>query len=393
MAKLTGKDTSLWLDTTPETSYPKLSGDISVDAAIAGGGITGLLIAWFLQSQGLKTAVVDKARIVQNTTGNTTAKLTSQHYLVYNYLTNEFGEKVAKTYAEANENAIDDIEKLAKKLRIDCDFSRRDAYVYTNDDKKVSDVEDEVKAAKKIGLPATFETKTDLHFDVKAAVKFSNQAQFHPRKFLLGVANELNKAGGQIFEETEVSDIKTGKENILVSKNGKIKAKYIIEATKYPFWKPDMFKKHTWTKLSYALGVLLRKNQYPQGMYITTDEPTRTIRSHPYKGGQMLIFGGEAHKMEPGYDKNEHYQKLIDDVHKKYDVKKIMYRWIAGDNMTYDRMPYIGQYPEHPNIFIATGFRAWGLAWAMAAAHIIVDKIMKKPVDWAKPFSLDRLKS
>ena len=121
------------------------------------------------------------------------------------------------------------------------------------------------------------------------------------------------------------------------------------------------------------------------------EPPTRTIRSHPYKGGQILIFGGESHKMEPGYDKDEHYWNLVNDVNKKFDVKEIVYRWIAGDNMTYDRMPYIGEYPDNPNIFIATGFRAWGLAWAMSAAHIITDKIAGKPVEWAEPFGLKRL--
>jgi glycine/D-amino acid oxidase-like deaminating enzyme len=111
-------------------------------------------------------------------------------------------------------------------------------------------------------------------------------------------------------------------------------------------------------------------------MYITAEHPTRTIRSHPYKSGEILIFGGESHKMTKDYDKDEHYNNLIKDVKNKFAVDSIVYRWIAGDVMPNDRMPYIGNYPNEKNIFIITGFQAWGLAWAMVAAELIKDAIL-----------------
>jgi glycine/D-amino acid oxidase-like deaminating enzyme len=394
MKNLPGQDTSLWIATSENTKYPRFEyATHTCDAVVIGGGITGILCAWKLQKAGLYVVLIEKNRLVENTTGNTTAKLTSQHYLLYKDLVKEQGEDTARKYAFANQQAIDDIESMAKKLDIDCDFSRRDAYVYTNDDKKLKEIAKEVEVTQSLGLPSSFEENIDLPMPVKGAIKFSNQAQFHPRKFLLPIASDFIRMGGKIFEETEAKDIEAGRsKNSVITDNGKIEARFVVEATKYPFWQKKMFEHAYWTKLSYALGVRI-SGPYPKGMYITTDEPIRTIRSHPYEDGHILIFGGESHKMSKDYDKNEHYQNLVKDVTKHFDVKEIMYRWIAGDAMSNDKMPYIGEYPQHKNIFIVTGYRAWGLAWAMAASDAICGAIVDKPVEWAAPFGLERLSS
>jgi glycine/D-amino acid oxidase-like deaminating enzyme len=392
MAELPGKDTSLWLDTTPATDYPKYqpTNDIA-DAAIAGGGIAGILTAWQLQQAGLSVVLVEKNKIIENTTGNTTAKLTSQHNLIYDFLINRHGKQAAQAFADVNQQAITDIKQLAEQLNIDCDFEPGDAYVYTEQDDKLSDINMEVEAAKSLGLPASFETETELPIPIKGAIRFADQAQFHPRKFLLGVAEQLVKNGARIYEQTEVKDIMPGPPATLQTANGDIKAKNIIGATKYPFWHTELFKDATWTKLSYALGVGL-KADYPKNMYITAEHPVRTIRSHPYKDSRLLVFGGESHEMTKDYDKNEHYQNLIDDVAKRFEVEEILYRWIAGDVMPGDRMPYIGAYPGEKNIFIITGFHAWGLAWGMAASKMICDEITSQANDYSGFFSLERLK-
>ena len=394
MAKLPGEATSLWLATTPQTKYPALQYENSeCDVAIIGGGITGILCAWKLQKAGLDCVLIEKDRIVENTTGNTTAKLTSQHYLVYQDLVKEQGHETAQAYAQANEKAINDIEKLVKAEAIDCDFARSEAFVFTNDDKAIKSIAKEVDVTQELGLPSSYQEKIDLPLKIKAAIKFSNQALFHPRKFLLPLAEELVKMGGRIYEETEAKDIETStRGQTVITKNAKVKAKSVIEATKYPFWKPKMFAGAYWTKLSYALGVKL-KGSYPKAMYINVEDPTRTIRSHPDNTGQVLIFGGESHKMTQNYSKDEHYRDLVEDVRRKFDVERILYRWIAGDAMSNDKMPYIGEYPRHKHVYVITGYRAWGLAWAMAASDVIVGEILGEPLAWAKPFGLQRLKS
>jgi glycine/D-amino acid oxidase-like deaminating enzyme len=392
MADMPGRETSLWLATTPTTDYPKYQASDDVfDAVIAGGGIAGILTAWQLHQAGLKVAVVEKNKIVENTTGNTTAKLTSQHNLVYDFLIKKHGQEAARAFGQANQQAITDIKQLAEELKIDCDFEPGDAYVYTERDDKLADINQEVEAAKSLGLPASFETSIELPIDIKGAIKFSDQAQFHPRKFLLGIAKAMSDKVS-IYEQTEVLDIVPGQTPTLKTKNGDIKAKYIIGATKYPFWRTEIFEEATWTKLSYALGVRLMSD-YPRQMYITTEHPVRSIRSHPYEDGRLLIFGGESHEMTKDYDKAEHYQNLIDDVTKRFEVEEIIYRWIAGDVMPNDRMPYIGSYPGEKNIFIITGFHAWGLAWGMAASRMIRDAIVGSNNDYGRFFNLDRLKA
>jgi glycine/D-amino acid oxidase-like deaminating enzyme len=391
MADLPGKDVSLWLATTPETDFPSLQSDNEIyDTVIAGGGIAGILTAWELQQSGQKVALLDKDGIVQNTTGNTTAKLTSQHNLIYDFLIERHSREVAKAFGEANQQAIEDIKQLADKLKIDCDFERADAYVITEDPDEVDRIEAEVKAAKSLGLPASFTKETDSNFDVAAAIKFTNQAQFHPRKFLLGVAAELRKNDVPIYEQTEASDIATGDIATIKTNNGEIRAKNIVVATKYPFWKRKIFDDATWVKLSYALGVTLDED-YPMGMYITSSGAIRTLRSHPYKNDRILVFGGESHKMTKDYNKDEHYQALIDDVQNRFKVKQIAYRWIAGDMMPHDRLPYIGVYPGERNIFVITGFHAWGLAWGMAAAQMIRDEITGKENPHKEFFKPSRL--
>ena len=387
-----GKDISLWLATTAETNYPPLKYEPAVfDVAITGGGISGILTAWLCQKEGLKTVLIEKDHIIQNTTGNTTAKLTSQHHLVYSFLINKHSREAAEAFGRANQQAIEDIDAVARLLGIDCDFERADAYVYTQKNSWLPAIENEVKAASNLGLPASYATSSDLPFKIKGAIKFEQQAQFHPRKFLLGVVDDYIASGGVIYEQTEASDMSLGSPNLLETKQGQLKARNIVVATKYPFWRKEIFEDATWVKLSYALGVLLREDRYPRGMYISTDQPLRTIRSHLYNNGRILIFGGESHEMTKDYNKAEHYQNLADDVKIKYPVDKICYRWIAGDMMPRDRLPYIGLYPKESSIYVITGFHAWGLAFGMVAAEMVCDDICGRQNQYKTIFSPSRL--
>ncbi len=394
--ELEGKDQSLWIATTPRTGYPKLINDETVyDVAIVGGGITGIVSAYHMQQRGLKVVLVEGARLVEWTSGETTAKLSSQHYLIYDYLINHQGEEVAKVFADANQAGIDEVEIISKKLGIDCEFERKDAYVYTRDLKKVGEIRAEVEAAQKIGLPASFEAEIDLPFEVAGAVRFRNQAQFHPRKFLLGVAKFFVDNGGVIYELTEAVDIESSEPSVVKTKLGDIKAKVVLEASGAPFWKKDIFDGFMWEKASYALAVTLKDGErYPSSLYITTDEPLRSIRSARFEGRPVMIFGGESHEYHDETfddDMKLHFGNLITDVYQRYNVDKILFRWLASDQMPYDRMPYIGKIPGEKSIYVITGYRAWGLAWAMSATKAIANDIAGQPEEWVKHFSLDRL--
>lgn len=392
--KLQGLDTSLWVGTTEQTDYPSLEVDkTTYDVVVVGGGITGVVLAFRLQNEGKKVALVERARIVEWTTGSTTAKLSSQHYLIYDYLIKRHGQDVAQAFADANQNGIEDVFKISRDLGIDCDLSRRDAYVFTRQSDKVQDIKQEVVSAKRLGLPASFETAIGLPFEVAGAIKFTGQAQFHPRKFLLALADQFVKFGGVIYEHTNATDIIPGRPHTIVTDKGNLLGESVVQASGEPFWRNEIFAGRMWVKMSYALAVKLKNPaNYPQGMYITTDHPMRTIRSALYRDEQVMIFGGESHEYdEKSFDADEHYRNLIEDVQQRFEVDEILYRWLAGDFMPYDRIPFIGPDPEYPSVYTLTGYRAWGLAWAMSGAQAIASYINGKPADWAKHFSLDRL--
>jgi glycine/D-amino acid oxidase-like deaminating enzyme len=387
---------SLWIDTTGQTSYPPFSGEADrYDVCVVGGGITGVVAAYRLMQSGRTVALVERERIVEWTTGGTTAKLSSQHYLVYDYLMGRHGEAVARAFADANQNGIDEIEALSNELSIECEFSRRDAYVFSQSAENVAAIEAEVEAARRLGLPAHFATSIDLPFDVEAAVRFDDQAQFHPRKFLLKLAEEFVAGGGTLFEHTNATTITPGEPNVITTDRGQLQADLVIQASGEPFWRNEMFDGRMWLKMSYALAVELGDpTEYPEGMYITTDDPMRTIRSAQYHGRPVLVFGGESHPYdEATYDESPHYRSLVEDVQRRFRVKRIHCRWLAGDFMPYDRIPFIGPDPEYPSIYVITGYRAWGLTWAMSAVQGILSHIDGAPADWVGHFSLDRLKS
>jgi glycine/D-amino acid oxidase-like deaminating enzyme len=393
---LPGKDVSLWVDTTGQTNYPPLSDKAGhYDVAVVGGGITGVVTAYRLMQSGRTVALVERERIVEWTTGGTTAKLSSQHYLIYDYLIKRHGEAVAQAFADANQTGIDEVESLSNELSIDCEFSRRDAYVFSQSTDKVDIFKAEVDAAGRLGLPAHFVTSTDLPFNVEAAVRFDGQAQFHPRKFLLKLAEDFVSGGGVIFEHTNATTITPGKPNIITTDKGQLKADVVVQASGEPFWHGEMFDGRMWMKISYALAAELDDpTGYPSGMYFTTDDPMCTIRSAECDGRTVLVFGGESHEYdEATYDEAAHYKSLVEDVQRRFKVKRIHCRWLAGDFMPYDRIPFIGPDPEYPSIYVITGYRAWGLAWAMSAAHGILSYIEDAPADWVRHFSLERLTS
>ncbi|MFY9541359.1 MAG: FAD-dependent oxidoreductase, partial [Dethiobacteria bacterium] len=209
-----------WMASTGSTDYPALEEDIKVDVAIVGGGLVGITTAYLLKGEKLDVAVIEADRIGQGTTGHTTAKITSQHSLIYDKLIKHLGRERAQQYAEANEYAISFIEKLVKRKNIDCDFSRQAAYVYTQQDQYVKQIEDEVRSAVSLGIKAHYLEQIPLPFAVKAAERFDNQAQFHPRKYLLALAEDIAGGGSHIFEQTRAVDFREGNPFTIITEGG-----------------------------------------------------------------------------------------------------------------------------------------------------------------------------
>src|SRR3954454_19697100 len=174
------RDRSYWNATAPAPDFRELVGDIKVDIAIIGGGIVGITTARMLKDRGVTVAVIEARKVGRQVTGKSTAKVTSQHSVIYQTLEQKFGEDRARLYADAQQAGIAKIRHLASQYAIECDFEDKPAYVYTRDEKKTGTIEKEVEIARRLGLPARLVRETGLPFEVRCAMCFDDQAQFHP---------------------------------------------------------------------------------------------------------------------------------------------------------------------------------------------------------------------
>jgi glycine/D-amino acid oxidase-like deaminating enzyme/nitrite reductase/ring-hydroxylating ferredoxin subunit len=384
---------SYWIASTNKTDYPSLKEDIDVDVVIIGGGITGISCAYMLIKEGLKVAILEASFIAQGTTGHTTAKITSQHGLIYSKIQNQMGLELAQQYADANESAIHEIKKIVEDNQIDCDFIRESAFVYTQEDKYIQKIGDEIKIASDLGIKADYVEEIPFPLSIKGAIRFDNQAQFHPRKYLLSLAKIISNKGCHIFEKSRAIDIEEKDNNYIIttSEGKKVTADKVIIASHYPFYnKQGMYYARIYSERSYVVGIKA-KEKYPGGMYINAEEPTRSIRQQNYENGELILVGGEHHKTGQGPDTTKHYEALIDFANSIFTVEDIPYRWSTQDCMTLDGIPYIGNFTsDTPNIYVATGFEKWGMTNSMVSAIILKDLIVKGKSKWQDVYNPSR---
>lgn len=362
---------SVWSDSVALPEFETLKGDIKTDVLIIGGGMAGILCAKMLKDVGVDCVLAEGTKIASGITKNTTAKITSQHGLIYSKIAKDYGNEKAKMYLEANNKAISEYEKLCRD--IDCDFEKKDAYTYSLESSEK--IEEEVKTLNNLGYNAEFVTKTELPFDVCGAVKFFNQAQFNPLKFISSIVKDLN-----IYENTFIRDITPNK---AISEYGKIKAKKIIVATHFPFInKHGNYFLKLYQHRSYVTAFEGAKNL--NGMYVDEDKKGFSFRS--YK--DLLLVGGGGHRT----GKQGGAWREIDIFSEKYYPKaKVKYQWASQDCMSLDGIPYIGHYSKKtPDLYVASGFNKWGMTSSMVSAQILTDMILGKDNDAKEVFSPDR---
>ena len=366
---------SVWSDSCKFEKRKVLDKDIKTDVLVIGAGIAGILTAYMLRENGKEVVLIDKDEVCSGNTKNTTAKITSQHDLIYDKLISEFGLDMAKQYAKANELAIEKYEKIIKERKIDCEFEKHSAYVYSLNE--VDKIKKEVEAANKLGISAEFVQNTNLPFEVKGAVKFNNQAQFNPLKFLKNISKDL-----LIYEHTRALEIK---ENLVITNRGNITANHIVVATHYPIMNtPGYYFMRMHQERSYVIA--LENADNVNGMYIDVEKNGCSFRNY-----KDLLLLGAIDQRTGENEKGGCYDKLRKIAKDLYPNSKEKYHWSAQDCMTIDNIPYIGKYSdETENIYVATGFNKWGMTSSMVAAMIISDMILGKYNDFSEIFSPKR---
>ncbi len=387
---------SIWIDTVPEilAKHQNLDTDISCDVAIIGGGLTGLTCAYYLSKKGLKVAVLEKDSLMSKTSGNTTAKITAQHGLFYKYLIDSFGVETAKDYLTCNLNAITNIKKIIDDEHIDCDFEYQNSYVFTKSNSYIQDIKDEVKATHMLGIDSKLLTKIPLPIsNVLCAIEFPNQAQFNPRKYAIGLCNSILNNHGSIFENSKVTNIEKIKDSYSTSVGEHIvQSNYVILATRYPFINaPGFYFLKMYQTLSYCASFELSGNIFP-GMYINAENPTLSARIAKYNDKDVLLLSGCSHKVGKPSGVSDPYSTLTTFAHSIDSDSKLISKWVTEDSVSLDKLPYIGKFSTFmPNMYIASGFKKWGMTLSNVASNIIVDQILGNDNEYANIFDSTRL--
>jgi glycine/D-amino acid oxidase-like deaminating enzyme/nitrite reductase/ring-hydroxylating ferredoxin subunit len=384
---------SVWIETGPaQPAFPELDGDVQADVAVIGGGIVGITTALLLTEAGVRVALLEADRLVHGVTGHTTAKVTSQHGLVYDRLRSRFGSDGAETYGEANETALAWIAERVERDGIDCDFRRRAAYVYATSSSERSNVESEAEAAAAAGLPARMADTVPLPFAVEGAVRFDDQAEFHVRRYLLALVDALTAGGCRIFEHSRAVEVDShGRPAAVKTAGGRVVADQVVVATHYPFLDRSLAFARVHPERSYAILCRIAGTP-PDGMLISAGSPTRSVRAVPVDGEDLLLVGGEGHRTGTGGDTEERYRRLEAFAREHWDVRSVDYRWSAQDNRTVDQVPYVGRLsPREDRVFMATGFAKWGMTGGTAAALLLGDLLTGRESAWASFFDPNRL--
>lgn len=404
-------DKSYWIESVKDRKeYPNIKEKKESEIAIIGGGLTGLTTAYYLSKQGKKVILLEKDKICNHTSGNTTAKITSQHGLFYSYLLQSVGRTEALQYLEANEKAIENIAQIIEEEKIECDFERQDSYVFTQSEKDVEKIKKEVQALEYLNFDCDFvenieipikekqkkenEEYINVQRKVLGAIKFKNQAQFNPCLYAQALANKIEERGGKIFENSKVIDIKKG-ENFyeIVTEEAKVKAKKVVIASHYPIINaPGFYFMKMYQVTSYLIAVETKEPLF-EGMYINSEDPTVSFRTAKYGDKRILIVGGMDHKTGAKIDLTNGYKKLEEVAKQIYPDSKVLYKWNTEDCIPLDKIPYIGEFSNlWPNVYVGTGYKKWGMTSSNVAANIITDKILGKENKYEDVFKSTRLK-
>lgn len=377
---------SIWKLTEDEASSganapirPALQKNLRADAAVIGGGMAGVLTAYFLQEKGLHTVLLEAGETGGGQTGNTTAKITSQHGLIYHRLKEQLGEAPARQYAGANQRAIEEYRRIISENAVDCDFTPCSAFLYTASLENQDAFERECRAAESLGLPAALTKETELPFPVAAALRFEGQARFHPLKFLRALTEPL-----ELYEHTAVQSVE-GKR--IVTPGGEVAADHIIFACHYPFLNtPGYYFMRMHQERSYVLA--LENAEQMENMYLGTDPGGLSFRPC----GQRLLLGGGNHRTGENQAGGQ-YRKLREEARRYWPNHREAAHWSAQDCMTLDGVPYIGPFSAAaPNWYVATGFQKWGMTSSMVSAMLLSDLVTKGESPWQEVFSPQRFR-
>ena len=381
---------SLWSATSKEPSIPELDKNISADVCIIGAGIAGMTTAYLLAREGKSVVVLDKGQIGSGETAYTTAHLSSVIDSGYREIERLHGAKGARLVAQSHTAAIAQIESIVEKESIDCDFERLDGYLLSSDGASLQTFQQEWQAAKRAGLQVRKLKQLPFNFGFGPCLRFSQQGQFHPLKYLAGLARAIKRMNGRMFGGIEAKEIKGGKTvTVTTKRRATISANAVVVATNTPINDRGKVYAKQEPYRTYVIGAFVPANSIPKALYWDTEDPFHYVRLQRIRANgktrDLLILGGEDHKTGQAGGIEGRFARLATWGRKHFPgIKEIAFRWSGQVMESMDGLAFIGPNPkDDPNVYIVTGDSGAGLTHGTIAGILLRDLIVGRDSPWA----------
>jgi len=388
--------TSVWAATAKLPSYSPLTHDTAADVCVIGAGIAGLTTAYLLTEVGKTVVVLDDGAVGSGQTGMTTAHLVNALDDRFFELERYHGERGSRLAAESHTAAVDRIERIVSRERIDCDFARLDGYLFCAPEHDEAYLDRELAAIHRAGLYNVAKTgRAPLEFDTGPCLRFPNQAQFHPLKYLAALAEAIERAGGRIFTGTHATKIEGGKHATVSAQGGTVKAGSIVVATNTPV--NDLVVVHTKQApyMTYVIGARVPRDSVTQALYWDTGDPYHYIRLQPRVDADhdLLIVGGEDHKTGQADDIPERHPRLERWARERFpSMREVAYQWAGQVMEPHDGLAFIGHNPlDAENVYTVTGDSGNGMTHGTIAGMLITDLILGRNNPWATLYDPGRV--
>ena len=392
------KNPSLWIDTAPVPYRAALDGDLNVDVCIVGGGICGITAARILKRAGMTVAVVEALSVGGGETGHTTAHLATHHDLYYNDTITKFGEDEARLVLESRRAAIAQIEEFVVDEGISCGYERVPAYLFTEGSSDVRVLREELEACQRIGMHAEWVESLPTRFPITGAIRFPNQAQFHPLEYLRGLAERVSGNGSYLFEHSRVTNIDYGTPCRVHAAGGTITCRDVILATNSPLNATGLLITKIAAYRTYAVAFRIDASAAPLALLWDSGDPYHYVRLHHSGDATFLIVGGEDHKVgtrenDAPTDNQAHadaaWKRLEGWARGRFALGEVAAKWSGQLLEPADGLPYIGKYDEHA--WVATGFSGDGMTNGTLAAMLLSQEILGERPAIAKVYDSKRM--
>ncbi len=379
---------SIWLDHRPPMETDVFEANGSSDVVVVGAGLTGLTTALLLSRGGLSVTVLEARTIGAVTTGHTTAKLSLLQGTVLSGIRRHFSEQTVQAYVEGNREGQAWMLRYLAERKVA--VQRRDAYSYATTDSGRATLEREAQVARAAGLEATFVEEVGLPYPTRGALHLPDQAQFHPLEVLEALATDLRSRGVRIVQGVRVRNVSVGTQATVHTDQGTNRAQHVILATGVPILDRGLYFAKLEPSRSYATAYRLpaTSGALPRGMYLSVDQPARSLRTVPTAGGELLLVGGNGHPVGKPISEKAKVADLDEWTGQWFPGAEPTHHWSAQDYRSANMVPFVGKLPRGGgNIHVATGYNKWGMTNAVAAALRLSADILGGNIPWAQTLS------